>query len=296
MSDLFLQKEQELLKLNEELNVKTKTVLQKHPIKGTRKMAVKKKVEEPKKVSKEVQASAKNLSEDVESEFSCPEIPIMKKTSAEAVPERILKKNVSSEGLIKFLKAKVSILQDEVDTHQKEGLKNSEQFRALQESHKSLEAVRDQLTSKVNALQGQQKKLQDRNEELELKIKNRDVELGRQSRELEMAKRDMKALAMEKGTLERKLLKSQEDHESTKQSLVSAHEREREMRERTRLEKEALEKQVKQLRKQRLNLIQAYKQQVLLLDNLKRQIVCLEEAKLIDIAEKEFLKILDWGK
>ncbi|XP_059612749.1 testis-expressed protein 9 [Phlebotomus argentipes] len=293
MADMFLQKEQELLKLNEEINSKTKTVLQKtekNAVKGNRKTVVKKKSEETKKPVKEVNVPEEVLESEVE-------LPAPKKTSSEAtIPDRLARKNVSSEGLIKFLKAKVSILQDEVDTHQKENLKNTEQIHALQESLKGVENVKDQLTSRVNALQSQQKKLEVRNEELELKLKNRDVDLGKQSRDLEMARREVKSLTQEKSTMERRLLKSQEDHEGTKQSLTGAYEREKEMRERSRLEKEGFEKQVKALRKQRLSLIGAYKQQLLLLDNLKRQIVCLEEAKMIDFAEREFTKILDWGK
>uniref|UniRef100_A0A1B0DFV2 Testis-expressed sequence 9 protein n=1 Tax=Phlebotomus papatasi TaxID=29031 RepID=A0A1B0DFV2_PHLPP len=290
MSDLFLQKEQELLKLNEEINVKTKTVLQKTE-KNVSKGGVRKTVSRKKSEDRETKKSAK--------EVNVPSTSVTEETvetCSDAIPERMARKNVSSEGLIKFLKAKVSILQDEVDTHQKDSLKNSEQLQALQESQKNLESVRDQLTNKLNALHSQQKKLEARNEELELKLKNRDVDLTKQSRDLEAARRESKTLAQEKSTLERKLLKSQEDHESTKQSLASAYEREKEMRERTRMEKDAYEKQVRQLRKQRLNLIGAYKQQLLLLDNLKRQIVCLEEAKMIDFAEKEFTKILDWGK
>lgn len=303
MSDLFLQKEQELLKLNEEINVKTKTVLQKTE-KNVNKAGVRKTVSRKKSEDRETKKSAKEVNvpstsvveESIESEITTAEIIVPKKTCSDAIPERMARKNVSSEGLIKFLKAKVSILQDEVDTHQKDSLKNSEQLQALQESQKNLESVRDQLTNKLNVLHSQQKKLEARNEELELKLKNRDVDLTKQSRDLEAARRESKTLTQEKSTLERKLLKSQEDHESTKQSLASAYEREKEMRERTRMEKDAYEKQVRQLRKQRLNLIGAYKQQLLLLDNLKRQIVCLEEAKMIDFAEKEFTKILDWGK
>ena len=56
------------------------------------------------------------------------------------------------------------------------------------------------------------------------------------------------------------------------------------------------EKQIKQLRRHRFDLLAAYKKQLLLLDNLKRQVTCLEQSKLIDFAEKEFTKILDWNK
>lgn len=61
------------------------------------------------------------------------------------------------------------------------------------------------------------------------------------------------------------------------------------------MEQDALDRQIKELRKQRVELITAYKKQLLLIDNLKRQNLCLEQSKLIDFAEKEFIKILDWN-
>lgn len=67
-----------------------------------------------------------------------------------------------------------------------------------------------------------------------------------------------------------------------------------ESREKTKADHDILEKQIKMLRKQRIDLITAYKKQLMLIDNLKRQNLCLEQAKLIDLAEKEFIKILDW--
>lgn len=67
------------------------------------------------------------------------------------------------------------------------------------------------------------------------------------------------------------------------------------MRDSSREERIAFEEKIKKLRKSRMDLLKAYKQQIILIDNLKRQNVCLEKAKLLDIAEKEFLKILDWN-
>lgn len=32
-----------------------------------------------------------------------------------------------------------------------------------------------------------------------------------------------------------------------------------------------------------------------MIDNLRRQNICLQKAKMIEITEKEFLKVLDWN-
>lgn len=67
------------------------------------------------------------------------------------------------------------------------------------------------------------------------------------------------------------------------------------MRESAKEERIAYEEKIRKLRKGRMDLLKAYKQQIILIDNLRRQNVCLEKAKVLEIAEKEFLKVLDWN-
>ena len=67
------------------------------------------------------------------------------------------------------------------------------------------------------------------------------------------------------------------------------------MRESAKEERIAYEEKIRKLRKGRMDLLKAYKQQIILIDNLRRQNVCLEKAKALEIAEKEFLKVLDWN-
>lgn len=67
------------------------------------------------------------------------------------------------------------------------------------------------------------------------------------------------------------------------------------MRDTSREERLAYEEKIKKLRKSRMDLLKAYKQQIILIDNLQRQNVCLQKAKVLEIAEKEFLKVLDWN-
>lgn len=67
------------------------------------------------------------------------------------------------------------------------------------------------------------------------------------------------------------------------------------MRESAKEERLEYDAKIKKLRKGRLDLMKAYKQQLILIDNLRRQNVCLEKAKALEITEKEFLKVLDWN-
>jgi hypothetical protein len=67
------------------------------------------------------------------------------------------------------------------------------------------------------------------------------------------------------------------------------------MKESTKEERIAYEEKIKKLKKGRMDLLKAYKQQIILIDNLRRQNICLEKAKALEITEKEFLKVLDWN-
>lgn len=67
------------------------------------------------------------------------------------------------------------------------------------------------------------------------------------------------------------------------------------MRESAKQERVEYEEKINKLRKGRMDLMKAHKQQLLLIDNLRRQNICLEKAKALEITEKEFLKVLDWN-
>lgn len=316
----FLLKEQELMKLNEEINLKTQTALNR-----TKAAAPPPKVKPKDVVKQQPQTQKPQLETNLQKSIRLTtlavteEQPVREQTndlpnntnaiSAKRGPNKpvtqvacspisknLEKRNLSSEGLIKFLKSKVTILQDEIDIHQKENLKKNEELQQLQQNFNKLEQQRDQLNAKNNSLQAEVQRAQEKIIELELKVKERDNDALRLGKEGDVSRRDLKMLQSTNGALEKRLLHAQNEIEALKVSLASAYDRERESRDQGRSEKDCAEKQIKQLRRQRVSLITAYKQQLLLMDNLRRQNLCLEEAKMLEFSEKEFTKILNWEK
>lgn len=67
------------------------------------------------------------------------------------------------------------------------------------------------------------------------------------------------------------------------------------MRESTQKEIRAYDEKLKNMQKGKIALMKAYKQQIVLIDNLKRQNMCMTKAKILEICEKEFLKVLNWN-
>lgn len=111
--------------------------------------------------------------------------------------------------------------------------------------------------------------------------------------DLTEAKSKLKSVTQSFAILENRLFKSQEDLEYLRKNFHLAKDGEKTMQTQLQQERQFFENQTKMMQKQRSDLISAYKKQLLLIDNLKRQNTCLEHAKLLQIGEKEFAKVLD---
>lgn len=195
----------------------------------------------------------------------------------------------------RFLKAKVTILQTELETSQKDNIKKTEDLQINNEIRKQVEQQKDEACSKNTNLQIKCTKLEEKNQEIELKLKDNEIELTDLRRDVDSVKKELKSTTQTNIVLEKRLLKSQCDYEATKSRVIILEKGEKEFQERLREDRNFWEKQIKILKKQRLDLISGYKKQMMLLNNLKKQNLCLEQAKLIDFSEKEFTKILEWS-
>lgn len=216
--------------------------------------------------------------------------------------------------ICRFLKAKVTILQQELDLSHKENVKHLDQLAKFGEQQKKIEAARDQSTGKVNGLKTQIEKLQQQNADVELKSKvcvlgidsrfrpvtkfsfsqEKDAELQSLRKECAELKSKMKQTIQSHSAIEMRLFKSQEDLEYVRKNYHAIKAAEKEVHATLQQERKFYENRLKTERKHYNDLIAAYKKQMLLADNLKRQNVLLEQSKLVQIAEQEFMRCLDW--
>lgn len=125
-------------------------------------------------------------------------------------------------------------------------------------------------------------------------FQERDATQSSLRRELDEAKSKLKTTQQSVSVLEVRLFKSQEDLDYLRKNYYAAKDLEKNLQGTMQQERKFYENQLKMMQKQRADLIAAHKKQLLLLDNLKRQNTCLEHAKLLQIGEKEFTRILDW--
>lgn len=182
-----------------------------------------------------------------------------------------------------------------METSQKENLKKTDDLQLSNEIRKQVEQQRDEACGKNSNLQIKCTKLEEKNQEIELKLKENEIELSELRKDFDSVKKELKTTTQSNTILEKRLLKTQFDYEASKSRVIILEKGEREFQERLREDRNFWEKQIKILKKQRLDLISGYKKQMMLLNNLKKQNLCLEQAKLIDFSEKEFTKILEWS-
>lgn len=137
--------------------------------------------------------------------------------------------------------------------------------------------------------------MNEKNQEIGLKLKDNEIELSELRKLVDSVKRDLKSTTQTNMLSEKRLLKIQCDYDTIRSRVIILEKGENEFQDRLRNDRHLWEKQVKILKKQRLDLISGYKKQMMLLNNLKKQNLCLEQSKLIDFSEREFTKILEWS-
>ncbi|XP_067634421.1 testis-expressed protein 9 [Eurosta solidaginis] len=205
------------------------------------------------------------------------------------------KKHFSADGLIKFLKSKIAILEEDHERISQEMSQQKEMLEKTLERNKKIEQQRDQAFAKHNAMAEQLNRTETQLDEMNRRIKERALDHCANQKELEAARREIKVLSQTNTNLEKRLYRANEELENTKAALALLKNAERELKESMRVDSETKDKQIKSLKKQRADLLNAYKKQLFLIDNLKRQNICMEQSKMINFGEKEFTKVLEWN-
>ncbi|XP_055532225.1 dynein regulatory complex protein 1 [Wyeomyia smithii] len=215
------------------------------------------------------------------------------KNMADVVPKVLEKKNISSEGLIKFLKSKVAIIQTELETVQKQNDSNVKDLSLALDRMKQLESFKEQLMTKNAALERTVKKYEERNLELDKLVKEKEAQIVNVTKELATARSEIRCISQNNQNLEKKQLKAQEDIDSLKIKLTIANDAEKETRDGARQERLTYEKQIKQLRKQRGEVLADYKKLLLAVDQMKKQNFHLDQTRLMSDFERDYFKHLD---
>nr|KAF6393976.1 testis expressed 9 [Pipistrellus kuhlii] len=205
-------------------------------------------------------------------------------------------KDIGIEAQIRFLKAKLRVMQQELDNVVCECNRKEDEIEDLKSQVKNFEedCVRQQRT--INLQQSQTEKYKTLFEEANKKCDGLQQQLSSVERELESKRRLQKQAATTQSATEVRLNRALEEAEKCKLELSKLRQNSKDIASEEHKKIEALKSENKKLEKQKGELMMGFKKQLKLIDVLKRQKMHIEAAKMLSFTEEEFMKALDWEK
>ncbi|KAM5337218.1 testis-expressed protein 9 isoform 2-T3 [Glossophaga mutica] len=203
--------------------------------------------------------------------------------------------DIGTEAQIRFLKAKLHVMQQELDNVVCECNKKEDEIQDLKSQVKNFEedCVRQQRT--INLQQSQAEKYKTLLEEANKKCDGLQQQLSSVERELENKRRLQKQAASSQSATEVRLNRALEEAEKYKLELNKLRQNNKDIANEDHKKIEALKLENRKLEKQKGELMIGFKKQLKLIDILKRQKMHIEAARMLSFTEEEFMKALEWG-
>uniref|UniRef100_A0A8C1BTS4 Testis expressed 9 n=1 Tax=Cyprinus carpio carpio TaxID=630221 RepID=A0A8C1BTS4_CYPCA len=203
---------------------------------------------------------------------------------------------MGAEAQIRFLKAKLRVMQEELNRLAYECNRKDDENSTLSSKLKDLEEEKARLQRTTNVQQTQVEKQRALAEESSRKCEGLQQQVAALQKELESMKRTHKQAASTHSATEVRLNRALEEVERTKTQLNKLKQSSKDLTSQEQQKIETLQAENRKLERQKAELIVGFKKQLKLIDILKRQKMHFEAAKLLSFTEEEFMKALDWGK
>ncbi|KAM8972250.1 testis-expressed protein 9 [Pelodytes ibericus] len=203
--------------------------------------------------------------------------------------------DIGAEAQIRFLKAKLRVMQEEMDNITHECNKKDDENHDLTSRVKELEEERARLQRSSNIQQTQAEKYKSLSEEANKKSDGLQNQLSALEKEIEHFKRIQKQSVTSQSATEVRLNRALEEADKYKMELNKLKQNNKDLTNQERRKIEELKLENKKLEKQKGDLLAGFKKQLKLIDILKRQKMHIESAKMLSFTEEEFMKALEWG-
>ncbi|KAI8901558.1 hypothetical protein BC833DRAFT_617483 [Globomyces pollinis-pini] len=200
---------------------------------------------------------------------------------------------IGTEATTRFLKAKLHVLQKELDAMMNEKCERDAMVSSLKEKVKGMEQDKAKDQKQINQLQSQCDKNQTQVDVLQAKNTLYQSQITQLKKDLESVNRTSKTATTETIQKDLKVNRLVEEVEKYKNLL---NQKQVEFKEQLELEKkkfQEIEKEYQKLNKQKYELLNGFKKQNQLIEILKRQKMHIEAAKLLQFTEDEFMKSLN---
>ncbi|XP_047219600.1 testis-expressed protein 9-like isoform X3 [Girardinichthys multiradiatus] len=204
--------------------------------------------------------------------------------------------SAASDAQTRVLKAKLQIMQEELDLLSCDFYKKDDENAKLTANIKELEEDRARLQRTVSIQKTQTERQKALAEESAKKCNDLQLQVAALSKEVETLNRSQKQAAAVHRTVEVRLNRALEEVEKLKSQLSKTRQMNKEKISEEHQSKENLLAENQILKKQKAELIAGFKKQLKLISILKRSKMHFEAVKMLSFTEEEFMKALDLGK
>ncbi|KAM6388600.1 testis-expressed protein 9 isoform 2-T2 [Pluvialis apricaria] len=202
---------------------------------------------------------------------------------------------IGAEAQIRFLKAKLRVMQEELDRVVYECRKKDYENQNLKSRLKDTEEENTRLQRTISMQRSQAEKYKTLLQEANKKSEGLQQEVIALEKELETLKRVQKQATTSQSATEVRLNRALEEAERYKVELNKLKQSNKDVTNQELKTIEELKTENKKLQKQKGELMTGFKKQLKLIDILKRQKMHIEAAKMLSFTEEEFMKALEWG-
>ena len=297
VSEDLVAREEEYLRINAEIEQKTRMLEEEvaNLSMDQENSLVKDNSEEPWKTSAPLDLSAQSSKGQGSAIFDTEVIPqenVINPSPPEVLP--IEAKDLGTEATLRLLKAKVRVLEEEVE---RLTVENNKQKQALVKNKQLISTEKEEKTKMqktIQSLQGQLDKYSKLADEKKNQNKVLEMDLVKLRKDIEAMERSEKKSGQTQRSVEVRLDRALEEVEKYKTLLSAERAKAAEF---SNVDKETfnnLSNENKILHKQKNELINAFKKQMKLIDVLRKQKLHLEASRMLNFTQEEFMKVLDW--
>lgn len=210
------------------------------------------------------------------------------------LPSQSALNDMGQKAVHHFYKAKIKALKTELEKLKIDSSTKNIELKQLEKNATHNAEEKEKWFTQYNAVKQTVNKSESQITRLSNKLQAKENENINLKKEIDVLKKEVQSLNKNHSSNEAKINKILEENEKYKASLRAQKKEEKDLKESHKKQIQELTQTVQHVEKQKMEILKGFKKQLQLIENLKQQKAHLQSFNLSQIAEAEYMKLLEW--